>query len=545
MADTLTTLTPRRPIFHHRRAGIVEEWRSSITTRERVMWSWLFRRPEAKHEVVLYTRQGCHLCEQAWTKLVEARKRYPFVLREVDVDTDPELVASYGLEVPVVTLDGQVRFRGLVNEVLLHRLLRRGHGRRTPNEASREPSRSRRLTVLRGRCRLLDNLGSSGSGNRRGRGRGRRNGGRSLLRMLQSFQQRGQFTEGAQRFLSGQRPLGQTSLWRRSFRFPRRWLLLRRRRLFGLLRGRGGLALRRRRLFSRGGRCFVVPARRRLVSSGSDPARASWRKRRSLSAARRHSRTVASLTRLTVARSTLRRTTTASGRARRLGMTSVSRLSWLAMSLIAISPRFTRSLITRRLASGGLIARSLIARGLVSRTLFARSLIARSLIARSLIARRLIARSLIPTRWLPLFAAGRRRAAFLWATLAAGFDHRERDAMPLSVHGQHPDTDHVTDRHHVVRTLDIAVGHLADVNQTAVLQSDVDEGAEIDHVQDGSLQFHPGLEILELEDALLEHGGRQIFSRVSSGARKSIHEVEESREPRFAIGWRLRPARAS
>jgi glutaredoxin len=74
----------------------------------------------------MYTRRGCHLCEQAWEQLEQARGRNGFALEQVDVDTDPELAARYGLEVPVVTVNGRVRFRGLVNRVLLDRLLRAG-----------------------------------------------------------------------------------------------------------------------------------------------------------------------------------------------------------------------------------------------------------------------------------------------------------------------------------------------------------------------------------------------------------------------------------
>jgi glutaredoxin len=73
--------------------------------------------------VCLYTRQGCHLCEEAWDVLERSRRRFPFTLTLRDVDTDPELAARYGLEVPVVTVNGKVRFRGRVNSVLLARLL--------------------------------------------------------------------------------------------------------------------------------------------------------------------------------------------------------------------------------------------------------------------------------------------------------------------------------------------------------------------------------------------------------------------------------------
>ncbi len=73
--------------------------------------------------VVMYTRQGCHLCEQAWQQLEKARQRYHFALSQVDVDSDAHLVRQYGECVPVVVVNGRVRFRGVINPVLLKRLL--------------------------------------------------------------------------------------------------------------------------------------------------------------------------------------------------------------------------------------------------------------------------------------------------------------------------------------------------------------------------------------------------------------------------------------
>jgi glutaredoxin len=75
-------------------------------------------------QVVFYTRQGCHLCEQAWTQLEQARRRHGFILSKIDIDSDPELVRLHGLHVPVVMVNGRVRFRGIINPVLLDRLLR-------------------------------------------------------------------------------------------------------------------------------------------------------------------------------------------------------------------------------------------------------------------------------------------------------------------------------------------------------------------------------------------------------------------------------------
>src|SRR5438552_304967 len=87
-------------------------------------WLLSWRRPKLEHlHIVMYTRQGCHLCEGAWERLQIEQRRHGFSLRAVDVDTDPELVALHGNEVPVVTINGRVRFRGVINPVLLTRLL--------------------------------------------------------------------------------------------------------------------------------------------------------------------------------------------------------------------------------------------------------------------------------------------------------------------------------------------------------------------------------------------------------------------------------------
>ena len=80
---------------------------------------------------ILYTRTGCHLCEDALAVLQQLRQRHGFTLQIVDIDTDPSLVDLHGNWVPVVAVDGKVRLRGQINAVLLERLLRaaaRRHG---------------------------------------------------------------------------------------------------------------------------------------------------------------------------------------------------------------------------------------------------------------------------------------------------------------------------------------------------------------------------------------------------------------------------------
>jgi glutaredoxin len=58
------------------------------------------------NRVTLYTRAGCHLCEEAERVLERERRARPFQLELVDVDRDPELARRYGVRVPVVAVDG-------------------------------------------------------------------------------------------------------------------------------------------------------------------------------------------------------------------------------------------------------------------------------------------------------------------------------------------------------------------------------------------------------------------------------------------------------
>ena len=51
-------------------------------------------------EVVLYTRAGCHLCEEAKQVLRAADVHFS----EVDIDADPDLRVRYNEEVPVLFL---------------------------------------------------------------------------------------------------------------------------------------------------------------------------------------------------------------------------------------------------------------------------------------------------------------------------------------------------------------------------------------------------------------------------------------------------------
>lgn len=73
--------------------------------------------------VIIYSRRDCHLCEMALEQLQKARQEYLLEVKDIDVDTDPALKERYGEQVPVVSINGKIRFRGRVNGILLKRVL--------------------------------------------------------------------------------------------------------------------------------------------------------------------------------------------------------------------------------------------------------------------------------------------------------------------------------------------------------------------------------------------------------------------------------------
>jgi glutaredoxin len=67
--------------------------------------------------LVLYSRPGCHLCDDA--RVVLQRIGEPF--DEVDIDSDDELFKRYLERIPVITLDGDELYDFFVDEQDLRR----------------------------------------------------------------------------------------------------------------------------------------------------------------------------------------------------------------------------------------------------------------------------------------------------------------------------------------------------------------------------------------------------------------------------------------
>jgi glutaredoxin len=76
--------------------------------------------------VELYTRAGCHLCEEAKAVIDRVHDVLPFELKVIDVDGDPKLQEQFGLEVPVVFIEGRKHAKYRLDERMFSERLRRG-----------------------------------------------------------------------------------------------------------------------------------------------------------------------------------------------------------------------------------------------------------------------------------------------------------------------------------------------------------------------------------------------------------------------------------
>ena len=75
--------------------------------------------------VTLYSRHGCHLCEEMRAVVAAVERELPLEVDEVDVDGDPALATAYGDEVPVLFVNGRKAFKYRVDATALRARLRR------------------------------------------------------------------------------------------------------------------------------------------------------------------------------------------------------------------------------------------------------------------------------------------------------------------------------------------------------------------------------------------------------------------------------------
>jgi len=75
-------------------------------------------------EITLYTRPGCHLCEEANAAIAPLLEEFGATLREVSVLGDPILEGRYGWDLPVVFIGARKAAKHRVNVEQFRRQLR-------------------------------------------------------------------------------------------------------------------------------------------------------------------------------------------------------------------------------------------------------------------------------------------------------------------------------------------------------------------------------------------------------------------------------------
>jgi glutaredoxin len=74
-------------------------------------------------QLTLYTRKGCHLCDDMKALLDRVQSELPFELSVVDIDSDPALREQYDWEVPVLMVNGKKAAKYRIEESALRRRL--------------------------------------------------------------------------------------------------------------------------------------------------------------------------------------------------------------------------------------------------------------------------------------------------------------------------------------------------------------------------------------------------------------------------------------
>ena len=85
-------------------------------------------------EVTLYTRPGCRLCDEAKSQIAPLLAEVGGRLREVNIDSDPELRERYNLDVPVIFLGGRKVAKHRIDSAQFRRQLQEARRRSAPRE---------------------------------------------------------------------------------------------------------------------------------------------------------------------------------------------------------------------------------------------------------------------------------------------------------------------------------------------------------------------------------------------------------------------------
>ena len=74
--------------------------------------------------LTIYSRPGCHLCDEMKAVVQRVAGSVPLTVEEIDISRDAELDERYGLEIPVLMVDGKKAAKYRIAEGELLRILK-------------------------------------------------------------------------------------------------------------------------------------------------------------------------------------------------------------------------------------------------------------------------------------------------------------------------------------------------------------------------------------------------------------------------------------
>jgi glutaredoxin len=76
-------------------------------------------------QIDIYSRPGCHLCDEAKAVIERVQLRFAFAVRVINIESDPALEKEYGEQIPVVFVNGNKAFKYHVDEAELEKKVKR------------------------------------------------------------------------------------------------------------------------------------------------------------------------------------------------------------------------------------------------------------------------------------------------------------------------------------------------------------------------------------------------------------------------------------
>jgi hypothetical protein len=81
------------------------------------------RRRSLMVQLTLYSRPGCHLCDEMKAAVARVAKTAAVQVEEIDISNDADLEERYGLEIPVLLVDGKKAAKYRIGDEELRRIV--------------------------------------------------------------------------------------------------------------------------------------------------------------------------------------------------------------------------------------------------------------------------------------------------------------------------------------------------------------------------------------------------------------------------------------